>query len=248
MARVKLKTLVARSKRNMKKGTHKIVRDTAIKVIKQAYKEGINAQISEGHRSNARQNVLYRQGRTTPGAKVTNAKAGESFHNYGIAVDFFLTSKSGNKSKWTVNNNWRRVAAIGKSYGFEWGGDWTTFKDYPHLQMTGGLSLKDLQNGKRPKLKRKKSGAVSSTKRKKAASGSNWTGQNLSKGSRGAAVTQLQEKLAAMYFYPNKGAKNNGVDGIYGDKTLDAVKRFQSVYLPHEIDGIAGIHVYNKLK
>ncbi|MGE7612534.1 M15 family metallopeptidase [Paenibacillus sp. NPDC101420] len=22
--------------------------------------------------------------------------------------------------------------------GFEWGGDWTTFKDYPHFQLTFG--------------------------------------------------------------------------------------------------------------
>ncbi|HEB7549577.1 TPA: peptidoglycan-binding protein, partial [Campylobacter coli] len=32
-----------------------------------------------------------------------------------------------------------------------------------------------------------------------------------------------------LYFYPDKGAKNHGVDGVYGPKTANAVKRFQSV-------------------
>lgn len=46
---------------------------------------------------------------------------------------------------------------------------------------------------------------------------------------KGTAVKQIQEALAALYFYPEKGAKNNGIDGYYGVKTADAVKRFQSM-------------------
>ncbi|MDH6369767.1 hypothetical protein D3C76_1358970 [compost metagenome] len=34
--------------------------------------------------------------------------------------------------------------------GFEWGGDWTSFKDYPHFQLTFGLSTADYRNGKQP--------------------------------------------------------------------------------------------------
>lgn len=44
---------------------------------------------------------------------------------------------------------------------------------------------------------------------------------------KGAGVKALQEALAALFFYPEKGAKNNGIDGYYGPKTADAVKRFQ---------------------
>lgn len=152
MARVKLQTLLDRSNKNMASGTHAVVRETALEVIKRAYKEGINVQISEGHRSYARQNELYAQGRTKPGNIVTNAKGGQSWHNFGIAVDYFLTNTDGSKAVWTVNNDWRRVAQIGKSLGFEWGGDWTSFKDYPHLQMTGGYTLAQLRNGAKPKL------------------------------------------------------------------------------------------------
>ncbi|AME05978.1 N-acetylmuramoyl-L-alanine amidase [Bacillus siamensis] len=44
---------------------------------------------------------------------------------------------------------------------------------------------------------------------------------------RGAAVKQIQSALAALYFYPDKGAPNNGIDSVYGPKTANAVKRFQ---------------------
>ncbi|AYK58489.1 LysM peptidoglycan-binding domain-containing protein [Bacillus subtilis] len=46
---------------------------------------------------------------------------------------------------------------------------------------------------------------------------------------KGDDVRQVQNALAALYFYPDKGAKNNGIDGVYGPKTANAVKRFQSV-------------------
>ncbi|MER3124516.1 N-acetylmuramoyl-L-alanine amidase [Bacillus pumilus] len=56
---------------------------------------------------------------------------------------------------------------------------------------------------------------------------------------KGSAVKAVQQALAAVYYYPDKGAKNNGVDGYYGPKTADAVKRFQ---LMHGLaaDGIYG--------
>ncbi|APC48948.1 hypothetical protein BME96_12420 [Virgibacillus halodenitrificans] len=132
---VSLQTLLDRSNRNMDKGTHPVVRDKALELIKRAYKERIYVQISEGYRSHARQQALYDQGRTTPGNIVTNAKPGQSIHNYGTAVDFFLVSDDGQDAIWKVDKKWRRAAAIGKSLGFEWGGDWKSFKDYPHLQM-----------------------------------------------------------------------------------------------------------------
>ncbi|MED3602417.1 N-acetylmuramoyl-L-alanine amidase [Bacillus subtilis] len=46
---------------------------------------------------------------------------------------------------------------------------------------------------------------------------------------KGTNVRQVQNALAALYFYPDKGAKNNGIDGVYGPKTANAVKRFQLV-------------------
>lgn len=74
-----------------------------------------------------------------------------------------------------------------------------------------------------------------------------WKGQLLVKGSKGKHVRQLQTMLVARKFYPNRNAKNNGIDGDFQKDTANAVTRFQMVYLPHEIDGKAGINVYNKL-
>lgn len=45
-------------------------------------------------------------------------------------------------------SDWMEVVSIAKDLGFEWGGDWSGFKDYPHLQMTFGLSLRELQQVK----------------------------------------------------------------------------------------------------
>ncbi|ODS08292.1 N-acetylmuramoyl-L-alanine amidase [Bacillus velezensis] len=56
---------------------------------------------------------------------------------------------------------------------------------------------------------------------------------------KGTSVKQIQTALAALYYYPDKGAKNNGIDGYYGPKTANAVKRFQSMY-GLTADGIYG--------
>ncbi|MGW6083497.1 peptidoglycan recognition protein family protein [Bacillus subtilis] len=63
---------------------------------------------------------------------------------------------------------------------------------------------------------------------------------------KGDDVRQIQKALSALYFYPNKGAKNNGIDGVYGPKTANAVKRFQ---LMHGLsaDGIYGPKTKAKL-
>jgi peptidoglycan L-alanyl-D-glutamate endopeptidase CwlK len=160
---VSLQTLLDRSIKNIG-NSHAVVTAAALELIKRTYKEGIYVQISEGYRSNARQTALYNQGRTTSGNIVTNAKAGQSMHNFGLAVDSFIVSNDGNTAIWDVNSKWKRVAVIAKSLGFAWGGDWTSFRDYPHLEMTGGLSLSQLRVGKRPNLSSKTSKVESASK------------------------------------------------------------------------------------
>ncbi|CUB44053.1 N-acetylmuramoyl-L-alanine amidase CwlA precursor [Bacillus amyloliquefaciens] len=64
---------------------------------------------------------------------------------------------------------------------------------------------------------------------------------------KGPAVKQIQTALAALYYYPDKGAKNNGIDGAYGPKTANAVKRFQSMY-GLTADGIYGPNTKTKLE
>lgn len=93
---------------------------------------GITIKIISGLRSYEEQNALYAQGRTKPGNIVTNAKAGYSNHNFGIAFDigvFEGTKYLGESPKYKV------VGALGMELGLEWGGNWKTIKDEPHFQL-----------------------------------------------------------------------------------------------------------------
>lgn len=125
-------------------------------LVDKAADKGILIVITADFRSFSEQNKLYAKGRTEEGTIVTNAQGGESYHNYGLAIDFALLDVNGQviwDMKYDGNGNgksdWMEVVGIAKSLGFEWGGDWKSFKDYPHLQMNFGLSIGDLQKGKR---------------------------------------------------------------------------------------------------
>lgn len=106
---------------------------------------GIRLRISQGLRTVAEQDALYAQGRTTKGKIVTQAKGGTSWHNWGLAVDIvILYDLDGNGSfetaSWDENKHWMMVVSEFKKAGFAWGGDFRTFKDSPHFEMTFGLS------------------------------------------------------------------------------------------------------------
>ena len=55
-------------------------------------KENIDILITSTYRDKESQDALYAQGRTTKGKRVTNAKGGQSFHNYRVAFDFVPAS------------------------------------------------------------------------------------------------------------------------------------------------------------
>jgi len=136
---------------------HPIIKERSNQLIQQAAKKGIVVVITDSFRSAKDQNLLYAQGRTTEGNIVTNAKGGESYHNFGLAIDFALETPSGNvvwDREYDRNGNgkadWAEVVQMAKVLGFKWGGDWKGFKDYPHLEMNFGLTIADLQNGERP--------------------------------------------------------------------------------------------------
>lgn len=113
---------------------------------------GIKLRVIQGYRTYAEQDALYAQGRTTKGNKVTNAKGGQSNHNFGLAIDV-AEIKNGTIDWNEQETVLAKVAPIGKKWGFEWGGDWKSFKDKPHFEMMFGKSLSQLrtlyeQNGK----------------------------------------------------------------------------------------------------
>lgn len=107
-------------------------------LVRQARDNGIQIRLISGTRTYAEQQALYDQGRTKPGKIVTNAKPGSSWHNHGVAFDIgvFRDGEYVEESP-----AYRAVGQIGKSLGFEWGGDFHSIVDEPHFQMTNGKSL-----------------------------------------------------------------------------------------------------------
>lgn len=138
-------------------GLHPEVRAASERLAAQAKAAGIAVVFTDGFRSEAEQDAIYAQGRDREGRIVTHAKGGESFHNYGLAIDFALKDRSGDiiwDMEYDGNKNgradWLEVADMAKRLGFSWGGDWEGFKDNPHLQMDFGYSIRELQLGNRP--------------------------------------------------------------------------------------------------
>ncbi|WP_081867087.1 M15 family metallopeptidase [Halobacillus karajensis] len=136
---------------------HPTVKERKDELVERVREKGIQIVITEGHRSEEKQDALYAQGRSSEGEVVTHAKGGESYHNYGLAIDFALKAEGGNviwDREYDGNGNgqsdWMETVEVAKELGFEWGGDWENFKDYPHLQMDFGLSIRELKRGKRP--------------------------------------------------------------------------------------------------
>lgn len=132
-------------------GLHPEIQKKADELIALAKKNGLNIRILEGYRSKAYQDSLYAQGRTCGGNVVTNAKGGQSNHNFGLAFDIvfdygYLEKDSNGKG----GNDWGEVGKYGKSIGLDWGGDWSGFPDRPHYEYTWGLKLSELQAGKLP--------------------------------------------------------------------------------------------------
>ena len=106
----------------------------------------IDLLITSTYRDKDSQDALYAQGRTAPGKIVTNAKGGESYHNYKCAVD--VVPLVNGKPDWDGSHPiWAKIGEMGKTAGLEWAGEWKKFKELAHFQYTGGLTLADLVAG-----------------------------------------------------------------------------------------------------
>lgn len=106
--------------------------------------------VVSGFRSYKEQTDLYAQGRTTPGAVVTQARAGESSHNFGIAADLVLDQyldRAGIQPDYRPAS-YDRLGPAAARHGLVWGGTWR-FKDLPHVQHAGyvtGAQLEPLRH------------------------------------------------------------------------------------------------------
>lgn len=114
--------------------------------ISECTRKGLKLLVTCTYRTGEEQDALYAQGRTKPGAKVTNARAGQSLHQYRVALDLYpmVNGKPDFSGK---PPEWHDIAAIFKAHGFEWAYEWKRFREMPHFQMTGGHPLSYFQKG-----------------------------------------------------------------------------------------------------
>lgn len=128
------------------------MREYALQFINNARKKGYKVVITDSYRTMAQQSDTYAKGRTKDleGGTVTQVGPGDSPHNFGMAIDFYVLDKNYN-----LNFNYTpemhkqnfEAAQIGKAVGLEWGGDWKNFKDRPHLELPGWRKIQ--QNWKK---------------------------------------------------------------------------------------------------
>lgn len=117
----------------------------AIPYVESEY--GLQLVAIGGSRTAAEQNALYAKGRTAPGRIVTNAKAGQSNHNYGLALDMGLFDEGryvDELESRLADAIYAEIAEGVENYGLFWGGNWKSIKDTPHFQL-GNLSVAQMR-------------------------------------------------------------------------------------------------------
>lgn len=209
-----------------------------------------------GLRTVAEQNELYKIGRRgIEGEKpVTWVKGGDSFHNYGLAVDIVPLDGKGNATWEASAKTWQAIGEAGERQGLQWGGRWTPSKrDLPHFQMTGGART---ASDWRATLDKGGLQAVwnAVNKHYSPVNGQNTTTNpqdnptassspvptaHLARHSRGESVKQLQDALFKLGYAELDPAKIGRGHGKFGPITEQCLRDFQS---KHNllVDGIYG--------
>lgn len=114
---------------------------------------------SDVYRQSYEQAEKYASGRTAPGSIITHAKAGQSYHEYGLAKDMVILydyDKNGTfeKASWDLRvdfdndgiREWAAMIAFYSSRGWTNGYIRNGKKlDYPHMQYTFGYHWSELQ-------------------------------------------------------------------------------------------------------
>ena len=108
----------------------------ATSFLAECFKQGLDILVYCTLRSLEEQGTLYAQGRTCPGHIVTNARPGQSAHNYGLAFDG--VPLVGGKPVWSEplsGPHWRLYGEAANTVGVQWGGAWHGFVEGPHIEM-----------------------------------------------------------------------------------------------------------------
>lgn len=208
--------------------------------------QGLNIGIGECLRTVAEQDNLYAQGRTKAGKIVTNAKGSSysSQHQWGVAVDFFKNIKG---HEFDDLSFFYAVATQAKRLGLGWGGDWKSPFDPPHLYLTDWGSttakLKSLYGtpekffktwgGNSGTTPLAPTSSTTNTPLKNIQSALGATGGDLlSKTITVSRKTNAKHKVVKplQEWLNSKGYDCGKADGVFGEKTENAVKKLQSTW------------------
>lgn len=183
---------------------------------------GIDVLIYETIRTEEKQRYYVASGKS---------KTMKSYHLVGQALDFVPIVAG--KTDWNGYDRpeIKKAIAKAKQLGFEWGGDWKTFKDKPHLQ----YNYKGYGTDKTLAKQVASTSVVPKTQTKQQDSAIvPYPGKPLKLGSKGKDVERIQRALKVK------------VDGIFGKQTEAAVKAYQK-RKGLVVDGIVGPKTWNML-
>ncbi|MFD9628686.1 peptidoglycan-binding protein, partial [Peribacillus muralis] len=163
-----------------------------------------------------------------------------SYHIVGQALDFVPVVNG--KTDWSKygNPDIKNAIAKAKELGLSWGGDWPSFVDKPHLEYNRigyGSDTFETKGKADFKVDEKPAKKPTVTASKPVTS----KGTLLKKGSRGAAVEDLQDKLISFGYTIGKA------DGVFGEKTENAIKSLQESN-KLKVDGIVGLTTLKAVK
>jgi len=127
---------------------HPLMRPLVNAFLSACKHDDIDILVTCTYRSDEEQARLYAQGRTKPGLKVTNAKPGQSMHNFrfngkpaSLAVD--IVPLVNGKPVWSATAPvWQKVGKLGETAGLEWAGRWKRFREFPHFQHPRAKSVR----------------------------------------------------------------------------------------------------------
>jgi peptidoglycan L-alanyl-D-glutamate endopeptidase CwlK len=216
------------------------------KLYQYAIQEQINVLIYETIRTKEKQEQNVKNGAS---------QTMRSYHIVGQALDFVIVN--GSEADWNCygKTDAQKFIKKAKALGMTWGGDWKTFKDKPHLQNSSIAYGADTFKTKGQQIALSSSTVVQPEKtvEKNTESSSTSTSSDsiilpsgvFSREKNGSTystdVKKIQSVLNAIWFKPGS------IDGYFGADTEDALKRFQSVHLPYEIDGVYGPKTREKM-
>ena len=133
---------------------HPEIRSNTTLMLQNLQKEGVTVEITLALRTYEEQDALYAKGRNEKGEivdgskVVTNAKGGQSYHNFGLAFDLTVYDKNGKKNWNKESEDWKKVIEEGKKQGFDAGAEWEDFPDLPHFENTFNFTPKQLRTKK----------------------------------------------------------------------------------------------------